>query len=89
MKRSKTHTAETEEDLDALEEHLAGTLKPITPPTELVARMRDRLRFPQTEEIVSRLGNWKRLIWIYVGVMSSFLVVVTVARAFYYFISRK
>jgi len=86
MKKSRM---EKEEQLYVLEEHLADALKPITPPTDLVARMRERIRFPQTEEIVSRLGNWKRLLWIYAGVMSSFLVMVTVARAFYYFVNKR
>ena len=82
-------TAENQEQLYALEEHLADALKPITPPMDLVVRMRERIRFPQTDEIVSRLGNWKRLFWIYAGVMSSFLVMVTVARAFYYLVNKR
>ena len=89
MKKRRTETAETEQQLGALEEHLAGTLKPITPPSDLIARMRERIRYPQKEEIVSRLGDWRRLFWVYMGVMSSFLAVVTIARAFYYFMSRK
>jgi len=89
MKKTRTATAETENQLDALEEHLADTLKPITPPSDLVARMRDRIRFPQKEEIVTRLGNWRQLLLVYLGVMSSFLVVITVARAFYYFLGKK
>ncbi|HJS18782.1 MAG TPA: hypothetical protein VJ785_08535 [Anaerolineales bacterium] len=89
MKKSRTETAKNEEQLYALEEHLADALKPITPPTDLVMRMRERIRFPQTEEIVSRLGNWKQLLLIYAGVMSSFLVMITVARAFYYFVNRR
>jgi hypothetical protein len=47
MKKNKMETARTEAQLYALEEHLADTLKPITPPNDLVARMRERIRFPQ------------------------------------------
>jgi hypothetical protein len=89
MKRSRTETTEKKEQLNALEEHLADALKPITPPTELVARMRDRIRFPQREEIVSRIGDWQRLIVAFGVVMSSFLVAITVARALFYFVSRR
>lgn len=89
MKRSRIDTASTEAQLFALEEYLADALKPITPPSDLVARMRDRIRFPQPEEIVSRIGSWKRLFLVYGGVMSAFLVIITVARAFFYFMSRR
>ena len=89
MKNSKLETVEPENQLFALEEHLAGTLKPITPPQELVTRLRERIRFPQPEEIVYRLGNWKRLFLIYGGVMSGMLVIITVARAFFYFFGKR
>lgn len=82
-------TAKTEDQLDALEEHLAVTLKPITPPSDLVVRLRERIRFPQREEIVLRLGSWRRLFLVFGGVMSGFLLMITVARAFFYFLSRK
>ena len=80
---------EPEDQLFTLEEHLAGTLKPITPPRELVTRLRERIRFPEREEIVSRLGNWKRLFLVYSGVMSGMLVIITVARALFYFWGRR
>lgn len=88
MKKNRMNTARTEAQLYALEEHLADTLKPITPPNDLVARMRDRIRFPQSDELVSRIGSWKRLFLIYGGVMSGFLVLITVARAFFYFLRK-
>lgn len=78
-----------QDQLFALEEYLADALKPITPPTDLVARMRERIRFPQTEEIVLRIGSWRRLFWVFWGVMSGLLVLITVARAFFYFLSRR
>jgi hypothetical protein len=89
MKNSKLETVEPKDQLFALEEHLAGTLKPITPPQELVSRLRERIRFPQRDEIVSRLGNWKRLFLVYGGVMSGMLVTITVARAFFYFFGKR
>ena len=89
MRKSRKETANKEDQLYALEEHLAGTLKPITPPSELVVRMRERIRLPQSEEIVSRIGNWQQLFLVFGGVMSGFVLVMTVARAFFYFFGRK
>jgi hypothetical protein len=89
MKNSRKETTGNEDQLFALEEHLADTLKPITPPSELVVRMRDRIRVPQREEIVSRIDSWQRLFLIFGGVMSGFVLAVTVARALFYFMSRK
>jgi hypothetical protein len=80
---------ENDDQLFALEEHLAGTLKPITPPSELVVRLQSQIRLPQRQEIVLRIGDWKRLFLIFGGVMSGFVVTVTVARAFFYFVGRK
>jgi hypothetical protein len=89
MKNRKLETVQPEDQLFALEEHLAGALKPITPPRELVTRLRERIRFPQREEIVSRLGNWRRLFLVYGGVMSGMLAIITVARAFFYFFGKR
>jgi hypothetical protein len=89
MKRNRKENDGNVEQLFALEEHLAGTLKPITPPSELVVRMRERIRLPQRAEIVSRIGDWQRLFLIFGGVMSGFVVMVTVARALFYFVGRK
>jgi hypothetical protein len=86
MTRSK---ALSEDQLNALEAHLAGTLKPVIPPIDLVQRLRERIHFPQSEEIVSRLRDWQRMFVVFGGVMSGMLVIITVARAFYYLVGRK
>ena len=88
MKKSNLKI-EFEDQLFALEEHLAGTLKPITPPKELVSRLRERIHFPQPEEIALQLGNWRRLFLVYGGVMSGLLVFITIARALFYFVGRR
>ena len=82
-------TPKPENDLDALEAHLAGTLKPVTPPRDLVQRLRDRLRFPAREEIVLRFQDWRRLFLVFGGVMSALLVLITVARAFFHLVGRR
>jgi hypothetical protein len=89
MKKRRKDSTENQDQLYALEEHLAGTLKPITPPSELVVRMQSRIRMPQRHEIVSRIGDWQRLFLVFGGVISGFVVIVTVARAFFYFVGRK
>jgi hypothetical protein len=86
MMRTRTLS---EDQVMALEAHLAGTLRPVTPPLDVVQRLRERIRFPQPEEIVSRFRDWQRMFVVLGGVMSGMLVIITVARALYYLVGRK
>lgn len=88
MSRSKMDT-HTEKILLNLEARLAGTLKPVQPSGDIVQRLKERLHFPDREEIVVRLGDWRRLFVVLGGVMSGLLILMTVARAFFYFFGRK
>lgn len=88
MARSKI-TSLPDDILLNLEARLAGTLKPVQPSRDMVQRLRERIHFPAREEIVSRLGDWKRMFLVLGGVMSGMLVVITLARAFFYFFSRR
>jgi len=88
MARSKKITLPDDVILN-LEARLAGTLRPIQPSREIVERLRDQLRFPAREVIVTRLRDWKRMFLVFGGVMSGMLVVITLARAFFYFVGRK
>jgi hypothetical protein len=85
----KIKTTLSDDQINALEAQLAGTLKPVTPPMDVVQRLRDRIRFPQSEEIVSRLQDWQRMFFVLGGVMSGMMVLITVARALYYLVGRK
>ena len=88
MVRSKTKNIDSE--FNELEAHLAGTLKPVTPPKEVVKRLRERIRFPQPREIASHLRvEWTRMWLVFGGVMSGFLVIITVARALFYLVGRR
>jgi hypothetical protein len=87
MLRSKTKLSD--DQINALEAHLAGTLTRVKPPMEVVQRLRERIRFPQSEEIVSRLRDWERMLFLFGGVMSGMLILITVARALYYLVGRK
>jgi hypothetical protein len=78
-----------EENLDVLEAHLAGTLKPVTPSSEVVQRLRGRIQMPTRSEITLRLTDWRRMFFVLGGVMSGMLMIVTLARALYYLVGRK
>ncbi len=87
MTRSKTLS---NEQIDALEAHLAGILRPVTPPLDVVQRLRERVQALPAQEIVSRLrGDWQRMFVVLGGVISGMLVMITVARALYYLVGRR
>lgn len=88
MAKRKTNLTH-EENLDVLEAHLAGTLKPVTPSTEVVQRLRGRIQVPTRREITLRLTDWRRMFFVLGGVMSGMLVLVTLARALYYLVGRR
>lgn len=75
--------------LESLEAHLAGTLRPVSPPKDLVHQLRERIRFPEREVIVSRLRDWNRLFVVFGSVMSGMVLVITIARALYYLVGRR
>lgn len=77
------------ENIESLEAHLAGTLRPVTPPKDLVHRLRETIRIPERELIVSRLQDWQRLFLVFGSVMSGMLVIITLARALYYLVWRR
>ena len=79
----------SEDQVSALEQHLAGTLQPVAPPAEVVQRLRERIHFPKSREIVSRLYDWQRMWVVLGGVMSGMIAIITVARALYYLFGRK
>ena len=85
----QTKASPNDEILLDLEERLAGTLKPIRPSQDVVQRLRERIHFPDREEISSRLMDWKRMFLVFGGVMSGLLLIITIARAFFYLVGRR
>ncbi len=77
-----------ETDLHSLETHLSRTLKRVRPPSGMVDRLRSRVQIPTRSEITLRLSDWRRLFFVFSGVLSGMLILVTLARAFYYFAGR-
>ena len=86
---NKRQDESSPENLEHLEAHLAGTLRPVSPPKDFVQGLRDRIRLPEREVIVSRLRDWNRLFLVFGSVMSGMLIVITVARALYYLVGRR
>ena len=78
-----------EEDFDVIEAHLAGTLKRVPAPQEMFQRLYNRIQMPTRNEITLRLKDWRRLFFVFGGVLSCMLLLVTLARMLYYFAGRK
>jgi hypothetical protein len=87
--RTKRHNYLDTDDLHKLEEHLAGTLRPVQPSQDVVRRLRGRIQFPKREQIVRRLNNWRSLFLALGGVLSGMLVIITLGRALYHLVGRR
>jgi hypothetical protein len=68
---------------------LDGMLRPIAPPSDLLLRLRGRIRIPERSVIVSRLRDWQTLTLVLGGALSGGLVVLTLARAIFHFVGRR
>jgi hypothetical protein len=85
---NKSRSILSEEQISALEASLAGTLQRVTPPLEVVTRLRERIHFPEPRLIALRLRDWQRMFLVFGGVMSGMLVLITIARALFYLVRR-
>ena len=82
-------TPSTEAPLDAIESHLAGTLKPVAPSKAFVQRLRARVQLPPRSELAFRFGDWRRWFFVFGGVISGTLVIITVARAMFHLFGKR
>ena len=78
-----------ENELHSIETHLSRTLKRVAPPSGMVERLRGRMQIPSRSEIRLRMSDWRTLFFVFGGVMSGMLLLVTLARAFYYLVGRR
>lgn len=85
----KSSSGGSTDNLEALERRLAGTLRPVAPPRELIARLRSRIHFPDREEIASRLRDWQKLMLVLGGVLSGAVVIITLARGIFHLVGRR
>ena len=86
---SKRQDKLSPENIEYLETHLAGTLRPVSPPKDFVQRLRDRVRMPERDVLVSRLRDWRKLFLVFGSVMSGMVILITIARALYYMFGRR
>jgi len=84
-----SHTMTTDSELVLLESHLAGTLKRVSPPSDTIQRLRNRMRVPDRAEIVQRLRDWRRLLFVFGGVISGLMLIMTLGRVFYHLVGRQ
>ena len=87
MARSKSTLSD--DQIYALEAHLAGTLTPVIPPIDVVQRLRERIQFIPSRQLALRLRDWQQVFFVFGGVMSGMLVLITIARALYYLVGRR
>jgi len=88
MNANQTFSSQDNE-LNSLESRLSLTLKRVPPPSGLVERLRGRVQIPTRSEITLRLSDWRRLFVVFGSVMSGMLLLITLARAFYYLAGRR
>ena len=86
---TKSRNKVSEDQLNVIEAHLAGTLKPVPLSNDVIRRLHERIHFPYREEIASRLRDWNRMFLVFGGVMSVLLLVITIARAFFHLVGRR
>lgn len=85
----RTKPSLTDDMILDLESRLSGTLKPIQPSSDIVQRLRERIRFPSPDEIQIRFSDWRRMFLVFGGVMSGLLIIITIARALFHLFGRK
>ena len=88
MSRRQKIIDASKERINALEERLAGTLQPVTPPGEVVQRLGSRVRELKPRMIARRLSNWEFVLIVIGSVMSVAMMILTLVRALFYFFGR-
>ncbi len=76
-------------ELDALEGRLAGTLRRMPPPDDFVERLRGHIHVPERGELVLRVQDWLRVMLVFGGVMSGAVIALTFARALLHLLGRR
>ncbi|MBC8335895.1 MAG: hypothetical protein ISR59_07675 [Anaerolineales bacterium] len=89
MKRLEKRIESAKEQVDTLEKTLSGALKPVHPPADVIQRLKNRIGSLEPYHIAKRLTNWELWIITVGSVMSVAMVILTIARAIYYFFGRQ
>lgn len=75
-------------DFNPVEAELAALLHPVHPSARLVQTMRERIKFKPPVEVARQLENQPSVLLVLGGVLSVSLLLITVARAFFYLANR-
>jgi hypothetical protein len=75
-------------DFNPVEAELAALLHPVHPSARLVRTMRERIKFKPPIEVARQFETPPSLLMILGGVLSASLLILTVARAFFYLANR-
>ena len=71
-----------------IESYLEKSIYAVRPPEDVVQRLRQRIGNLEPSIIAKRLSNWELTIITIGSVMFAATVIVTIARAFFYFFGR-
>ncbi len=85
MSGSKTQM----ENLSDVEIRLADAFRPIKPSNKFVKNVRKRIRFTPPVLIANKPPETQHLLLVLGGVLSVSLMIITVARAIYFFVGRR
>jgi hypothetical protein len=88
-KRIEKKFQAVKEDVNELENSLSGTLQSVRPPSEVMQRLQERLGKLEPNRIAKRISAWELSIITAGAVMSVAMLILTLARALFYFFSRQ
>lgn len=75
-------------ETNQLETLLDSTMRSVRPPEDVMKRLRNKIGSLEPNIIAKRLSNWEFTIIIMGSVMAVATVILTIARAFFYFFNR-
>ena len=76
------------EKTNQLEAYLDNAMRTVRPPEDVMKRLRDRIGSLEPNIIAKRLSNWEFTLIITGSVMAAATVILTIARALFFFFNR-
>ncbi|MCF6277349.1 MAG: hypothetical protein L3J16_01165 [Anaerolineales bacterium] len=89
MRKMEKRIEGSGDQINMVEDYLAHTLKAVRPPGDVMQRLQERIGSLEPHLIVKRLSNWELVLIVTGSVMSAAVVILTVARALFYFFGRR
>ncbi len=78
-----------ESEVSELEKTLSSALKPLSPPIDVMQRLKKQIGSLEPHRFAKRISTWELSIITIGSVMSAAMVILTIARALFYFFGRK